>query len=421
MSGDPRADVTAKAVWSHRWLYVAGACAIAVVAAAIAGLSGQFGKPSSAAVPPAPGPCRPGWSLTAGAIPAGDSGDSLTAIAGSSFYDLWAVGYRGPRTNQNEYPLLEHWNGRRWAYSPGAPLGGQQAELTAVSASAWNDVWAVGDFPNRSGPLIEHWNGKSWSLQQTDALARWKATADDHFVSVAALAPNNVWVLGYSASGATSPEQNLHWNGKSWHLFNGPNILSNGPNKPPTYGTQAMQILTTDRPGGVWAAGGTMVGGVGESAVPGKGVVEQWNGSQWQVDGRYEWKKPLTALAPVAPDDVWAITGGSFGNYGVDPVEVLHSNGSAWKVAMGGATSVGLDGLVATSADGAYLLGQNAHTMVIDHWDGTRWQSMPPGHVQAPSSKNGDTPSLTVTADGSIAALAPIGQNDRALYLWLRC
>jgi hypothetical protein len=423
--GDPPVHVTVQAVRrqrARRRLAASGgaAVAIAVVAAVSVALSGQFAKPGPAAGPgvsPAPVPCRPGWSLTAGAVPAGDSRDSLTAIAGSAPYDLWAVGYRNPRGSQKEFPLLEHWNGRQWAYYAGASLGGRQANLTSVSASAWNDVWAVGNFMP-GGPLIEHWNGKSWSRQQTDAFTRWKALAGDVFVSVAALAPNNVWVLGYP--GTNSPDQNLHWNGKSWRLFNGPNIWQN-------FGTQAMQVLTTDHFGGLWAAGGTIRGN-GEAGVPGTGVVERWNGSRWQVDSRYASKKPLTFLAPVAPDDVWAITGGNFstsGTYGISPVEVLHSNGSAWKLELnlGGTASVTPAGLAATSADDAYVIGQNANTgrAFIDHWDGTRWQSVPPGHVQPPASNNNDTPSLTVTSGGSIAALAPTGQNDHALYLWLRC
>src|SRR5215469_18198422 len=153
--GDPPGHVTVKAVQRYRarrHLAAAGSGAVAialVVAAVSVGLSGQFGKQGplvNPGVPPAPVPCRSGWSLAAGASPAGDSGDSLNAVAGSASYDLWAVGSWSPRHIQNDFPLLEHWNGRRWAYSAGAPLGGRHAELTAVSASAWNDVWVVGNF-----------------------------------------------------------------------------------------------------------------------------------------------------------------------------------------------------------------------------------------------------------------------------------
>lgn len=51
-------------------------------------------------------------------------------------------------------------------------------------------------------------------------------------------------------------------------------------------------------------------------------------------------------VAPVAPGDAWAITGGSFtialAGSGVDPVQVLHWNGRSWRVELspGGMSSV---------------------------------------------------------------------------------
>ena len=70
----------------------------------------------------APAPCRPGWSVASGAVPTGDHRDSLVAIAGSAYDDVWAVGDRLPNPRQ-VFPLLEHWDGRRWAYFAGASLG----------------------------------------------------------------------------------------------------------------------------------------------------------------------------------------------------------------------------------------------------------------------------------------------------------
>jgi hypothetical protein len=125
--------------------------------------------------------------------------------------------------------------------------------------------------------------------------------------------------------------------------------LSRGPNIGPHYGSAAMQVIATDHGGHLWAVGGWMRG-YGEAGVPGGGTVERWNGRQWEVNRHASWKEPLTMVAPVAPDDVWAITGGSFttaGTYGLSPVQVLHWNGSSWKVELsaGEASSVDLTGL----------------------------------------------------------------------------
>ncbi len=368
-------------------------------------------------------PCRPGWSVAAGAVPAGDHRDWLVAIAGSSSDDVWAVGDRWPNPRQ-VFPLLEHWDGRRWAYSAGASLGGRQAWLTSVAALASDDVWAVGYFaPSRrlpEAPLIEHWNGRSWSLRPTHALTRLKAVLPQSLASVAALAPDDVWVLGHGVRGAGPFDVFLHWNGASWKLFPGPDLISTRP------GSAWMQALGTDHRGRVWAVGG-WVRGQGEAGVPGGGIVERWNGRQWEVDRHSAWRKPLTMVAPVAPGDVWAITGGSFaiagGGYGVSPVQVLHWNGRSWRVelSLGGQSSVIATGLVAVSADDAYVIGHYSATQqpFIKHWHGTRWRSLPlgpAGHMQRQGSIG-----LTVTSDGSIAALDTEGVTDRANFLWLRC
>jgi len=434
--GDPPGRVTVQAVrrqkTRRRGVAAIGvAAAIAVVAALFAGLSGRLGNPSPAVSPTvsaAPVPCRPGWHVATGAVPASDYEDRLVAIAGSASDDVWAVGERFPNQKQT-FPLLEHWDGRRWSYSRGASLGGRQAFLTSVAALSADDVWAVGGFAPvgsaRSAPLIEHWNGRSWSLQPTHALAGLKGALPQTLTSVAALAPDDVWVLGHDLiRGAISIDVYLHWNGTSWKLFAGPNIS-------PRLGSAAMQAIGADNRGRLWAVGGWV--GIGEAGVPRGGIAERWTGRQWEVNRHAAWKEPLTMVAPVGPDDVWAITGGSFttaGTYGISPVKVLHWNGSTWKVELfqGGTSSVDPTGLVAVSAVDVYVIGQAATTQqpFIDHWNGARWRSVPlgpAGHMQRPGRRAIEyrSPSLAVTSDGSIAALDTEGLADRANFLWLRC
>jgi len=428
--GDPPHRVTVQAVRRQRArrqgvAALAAAAAIAVVAVISAGISGRLGNPRPAASPTVtatPVPCRPGWSVTRGAVLAGHQQDRLVAIAGSGSDDLWAVG-----------DVLEHWDGRRWAHFAGASPRGRQVSLASVAAVAADDVWAVGNFAPvglaPSPPLIEHWNGRSWSLQATVALHRLTAAAPLILTSVAALGPDDVWVLGHPSSGPA--DVYLHWSGTSWHLFNGPNLVS------PNLGVGAMLAIGADHFGSLWAVGGWMRGH-GEAAVAGGGVLERWNGRQWTVARRSAWREPLTMMAPIAPGDVWAIAGGSFttgginssGGWGVSPVQVLHWNGSTWKVelSLGRGSSIDPTGIVALSADDAYVIGQDATTQrpFIEHWDGTRWRSVPlgpAGHIQplGPNSLESRSPSMTVTSDGSIAALDTEGLTDRTNFLWLRC
>jgi hypothetical protein len=429
--GDPPARVTVQAVRRQRArrravAVLSAAAAIAVVAAVSVGLSGRLGRPGPAVSPTVsptgsaePIPCRSGWHVASGAVAAGDRQDRLVAIAGSASNDMWAVGDRLPDP-RHVFPLLEHWDGRRWTYSAGASLGGRQAYLTSVAALSSDDVWAVGTFasvgPRLPAPLIERWNGRSWSIQPTRALTRLKGALPQTLTSVAALAPDDVWVLG--TPGSNSSDVYLHWNGASLKLLRGPHIG-------PRFGSAAMQVIAADHRGHLWAAGGSIRGN-GEAGVPHGGIVERWTGRRWQVDRQSAWGEPLTRVAPVAPDDVWAIAGGSFttaGTYGISPVQVLHWNGSIWKVvlSLGGAGSVFPAGLAAVSADDAYVTGQQTATRqpFIDHWDGTRWRNVPlrtAGRLQRLGSIG-----LTVTSDGSIAALDTEGLTDRANFLWLRC
>src|ERR1044072_917058 len=78
-----------------------------------------------------------------------------------------------------------------------SPNAGRQANsLSSVAAVAENDVWTVGWAFNQQRSayrtLIEHWNGTRWSL-----LRRPNATNGYNLLNgVAVVAANNVWTVG---------------------------------------------------------------------------------------------------------------------------------------------------------------------------------------------------------------------------------
>jgi hypothetical protein len=67
-------------------------------------------------------------------VPAGDQ-DRLVAVAGPAPDDVRAAGDGSP-SPETGVPALGPCDGRRWAYSAGAFLGGRQALLTGVAALA---------------------------------------------------------------------------------------------------------------------------------------------------------------------------------------------------------------------------------------------------------------------------------------------
>ena len=95
----------------------------------------------------------------------------LNGVSALSPTNAWAVGISG--SGRTSRTLVEHWNGHHWTRvaSPGV-LTSQSGliELSAVSARAANDVWAVGERdptgvePDGAHSLIEHWNGSAWNI-----------------------------------------------------------------------------------------------------------------------------------------------------------------------------------------------------------------------------------------------------------------
>jgi hypothetical protein len=113
------------------------------------------------------------------------------------------------------------------------------------------------------------------------------------------------------------------------------------------------------------------------------------------------------------------------GGVGCRKIEHRYEPGLAFAAVV---RSIDPTGLASVSADDAYAIGQDATTQrpFIGHWDGTRWRTVPLGsaaHMQrlGPRAVEFRSPSLTVTSDGSIAALDTEGLHDRANFLWLRC
>jgi plastocyanin len=154
---------------------------------------------------------------------------NLFAIDSTSPSDVWAV---GGSHDASLAPFAAHWDGKSWSgYRVGslAQLGAVEASLTAVSTLSPSDVWAVGRFavaeaahPDRT--FAAHWDGSAWTLVPT-------ANPDpvsDQLTAVSALAPNDVWAVGLTGSrGLTSPNGGAHllvehWDGVSWSVVRAP-------------------------------------------------------------------------------------------------------------------------------------------------------------------------------------------------------
>jgi hypothetical protein len=155
------------------------------------------GREGLARVKEAGGPV--GWDAVT--VP-GRSG-ALSGVAAGSPNDAWAVGG----------DFMEHWTGMRWHREP----VGADAYLRAITALAADDVWAVGD--TRFSALIEHWDGEAWtplplSPSASESAKRLGKRASRLLVAVSASADDNVWAVGYDQRYVTAAMDRSRFRGQ---------------------------------------------------------------------------------------------------------------------------------------------------------------------------------------------------------------
>lgn len=133
---------------------------------------------------------------------------ALTAIAASGPHDVWAVGV-GPGPS---FPaVIEHYNGSAWTTS--ATLPGIRLESVSSAGSAV--AWAVGTSNDGNATATVKWNGSAWNVVPSP-----NPSSQDGLTAVSALAANDVWAVGSEVDFGTgvgeSQPMAMHWNGTAW-------------------------------------------------------------------------------------------------------------------------------------------------------------------------------------------------------------
>jgi hypothetical protein len=190
-----------------------------------------------------------GWQLVTG--PTG-SGSALNGISALDASHVWAVGSAGSGAT-----LATQWNGQGWTTVP-TPSPSAINTLKAVTAIASNDVWAVGsqiksttDGVSQYRTLIEHYNGTSWTTVPSPNTG----AGSNELTGVAALAPDNVWAVGYrlDTSGDIPVAKTLvmRWNGSTWSVVPSPSAGT---------GDNLLAGAVAAGTGNVWAWGNSAAG-----------------------------------------------------------------------------------------------------------------------------------------------------------------
>jgi hypothetical protein len=254
------------------------------------------------------------WSLTP--TPALGVNASLSAVSASSASDAWAVGLTRPTGYHGSVALYEHWNGSRWSVVSG-PGSGLNA---VVNFSSINAV-AVGTTGE-----VEQWNGTAWNTVSVPAPPGDIYLPGNNLTSISASGPNDIWAVGYYESSFTSwAAYALHYNGTSWSVLTLPSPpASLGVTVPVLHGIADLA------PNNVWAVG-DVEQPVGYSN--GTTLIEHWDGTKWSIvpspaTGTFA---VLNGVAARASNDVIAAGWDRAAN-GAAQSLVLRWNGSNWSV-----------------------------------------------------------------------------------------
>ena len=133
-------------------------------------------------------------------------GIRLGSVSSVSPAVAWAVG----TSNDGNATATVEWNGSAWKVVPSPNPGSQPDGLTAVSALAANDVWAVGsdvDFGSGVGetqPMAMHWDGTAWTAVPATGTAPDVSGGTGTFLGVVALTATHVVAVGFGSSQADS-------------------------------------------------------------------------------------------------------------------------------------------------------------------------------------------------------------------------
>ena len=211
------------------------------------------------------------WSVAPGPAFLPNDQPSLQALTARAPNDMWAAGFILTNNAQSLFPLFEHYNGSSWKAVDTQVNNGT---MFAISADASNDVWAVGTVAFGS-TLIEHFNGKAWTVVASpNAGLGWNVLN-----GVVAIAPNDVWAVGYYTKNVNSTRPALtlveHWDGTKWSIVPSPNV---GPNS--VYQSNQFYGVTAVSANDVWAFGSFFAADGSEQQST---LVEHFDGTSWTI------------------------------------------------------------------------------------------------------------------------------------------
>jgi hypothetical protein len=269
------------------------------------------------------------WTAFSIPVPKGDSLTNLAGVVDVSPTEAWAA---GNVADSEGIPgqVIEEWNGTSWSVSPGPKFAaGDQPNLKAMTSTSSTDIWAIGDLLDNDAGLLfflfEHYDGTSWKASKL-------LSGDQFLFGASADAIDDVWAVGFNGpENDDSQTLALHFDGTSWKVAKTPSVGS---------GANQFNGVLALAPNDVWAVGfSTPVPPPAEAAT--LTLIEHFDGTSWKVvpspnigpKSVYQSNR-LFGLTASSPTDIWA-----FGSYfaadgsGHQRTLLLHWNGTKWTIA----------------------------------------------------------------------------------------
>src|SRR5206468_2508808 len=149
------------------------------------------------------------WTISPVSAP---PGAALSAVTATASDNVWAAGqYSAP--DGSLQPLFEHWDGTAWTeVTEGAGTEDTGGIIYGISALSSTDAWAVGSKGDPVAfdlPLTEHWDGTSWTVMDAPS-PEGETFAVLH--SVADAGSEDATAVGGTSAGL----YNDRWNGTAW-------------------------------------------------------------------------------------------------------------------------------------------------------------------------------------------------------------
>ena len=273
-------------------------------------------------------------------------------------------------TNGRPVALAERWDGARWR---SIRLGsGGKPGFNAVSCSSDTACMAVGRRAHGL-PLAERWDGARWSVQITPA-----GNQLSDLTGVSCPGPSECVAVGFLALPQTDLAVALGWNGKTWSRQ--PTLRAASP--------QGVGALRVSCPSATSCAavGAEAVDSDGDSA----GFTARWNGVRWTSAGWSFNYGSLTDVSCVAPTSCVAVgyltlsvNNPAYGRLPAGGLTLAERwDGRGWSrqktpnqvtSSPGVLTAVSCTSATACTAVGSYLDRVGDSLVLAERWDGTTW------------------------------------------------